>query len=90
MDQLEEILTTCDVCAYTWNARTWTKCPRCCATAKVYEPTASAIQAACLEIQRNWSRREEVSRRVPAYRQRPAEAAVVILDHPRPKPTRGQ
>jgi hypothetical protein len=53
---VREILTTCDVCEYSWDARTWTRCPRCVATMKAYEPSPTEIRAACERIRRDWPR----------------------------------
>jgi hypothetical protein len=58
---MDDILTTCDVCEYTWDARTWTKCPRCCGSAKAYEPTQAEIRQACERIRQNWTRNKLAS-----------------------------
>ena len=53
---MADILTTCPECEYTWDARTWTRCPRCMGTMKAYEPTESEIRMACELIRRGWPR----------------------------------
>lgn len=58
------VLTTCPICAYEWDARTWTRCPRCVSTMRAYEPSPAEIRLACFAIQRTWTRAEERKRRV--------------------------
>ena len=53
---MADILTTCDVCGWTWDARTWTRCPRCVGHMKAYEPSQAEILAACERIRQDWSR----------------------------------
>ena len=50
----DAILTTCDVCEYTWDARTWTRCPRCMGHPKAYEPSQAEIRQACELIRQGW------------------------------------
>jgi hypothetical protein len=68
MSQLTEVLTTCAECDWTWDARTWTRCPRCMGRTKAYEPTPSEIRASCLAIQKTWSPTMKRARCASAYR----------------------
>lgn len=64
-----DVLTkTCPTCEYTWDARTWTRCPRCCGTSKPHEPSPAEIRAACLAIQRTWTPGERRKRTHESYR----------------------
>ena len=56
-----DILTTCDECGWTWDARTWTKCPRCMGHSKAYEPSQAEIRQACEQIRRGWPRHKLAS-----------------------------
>lgn len=85
---MSEVLTTCDVCEWTWDARTWTRCPRCMGTHKAYEPSGSEITAACEEIRASWSAELNNSRRVGVYKDHPVELTPLVCHHPKPKPRR--
>lgn len=78
---MPDILTTCPECQWTWDARTWTRCPRCMGTHRAYEPTQSEIRASCLAIQKTWSKTEQrkrcTSNPVPAY----IKAAALVRYH---------
>lgn len=65
---MSDLLTTCPTCEWTWDARTWTRCPRCMGTLRAYEPNASEIRVACEAIQRTWSPAVRWSRCCGAYR----------------------
>jgi hypothetical protein len=74
---MPDILTTCDVCEYTWDARTWTRCPRCMGTLRAYEPSQAEIRERCLTIQKTWSKAEQ--RKRCAVQAVPAEIHVATL-----------
>lgn len=51
---MHEVPTTCDVCGWIWDARTWMRCPRCMGHCKAYEPSQAEIRQACELIRLGW------------------------------------
>ena len=70
-------LKTCEICEYSWDARTWTKCPRCCGSHVPTDPSPAAIRLACLAIQKTWSRADRHRRTCDSYRPVHADTSVV-------------
>ena len=52
----------CEICGIQYKGRR-SKCPRCTARTRAFEPTPAEIRLACLAIQATWSPRMERSRR---------------------------
>ena len=63
-------MKTCRLCGFIWDPNPWRKCPRCAARTRAYEPTPAQIRAACLRIQKTWTK--DTERKRSAYKRVPA------------------
>ena len=68
-------MKTCAVCGWIWDPHPWTKCPRCVARTRAYEPTPAQIARVCLRIQAGWTPAEK--RKRTAIKPVPVETEVV-------------
>jgi len=75
-------MKTCAVCGLEWDTHLSSKCPRCAARTKAYEPTPAQIRRACLRIQKTWSPTMRRQRQAEAYRSNRVEIDVLHDPHP--------